>query len=659
MVASRCYYQNGTIYNAFRADMNYTDLPYTFSKVNRHTVIGCYDFSWLNAARKSRNVSTGCMVFCLSPEQVGSDERTGNERIEAPVPVALEWAIGYLNVSFASLLPGESKSKGLNFRTLIKQAGNGADVSVPWSLFVWLVNGMLNRLTVSSWERGLLTPLLLTMLEILGVKPHGVPVTAFTKDGLSAIAMTIGTLLRLDSYTSNMCIQSLGRSSNARALIEIRADVKFKDTILLKKPSQTLRGVPVGSNVGFKPTKEYRHVAKKPNANTSCNKKKGVKPTKEICNSNPFDVLNALVYDEDTSTTPIVDKIRKLEKLIIEGKFTLVDDDGYSHILVLGDGAQMLGFLCLNGKDPVAHPAANIVSIFRPTENVLCGWVNCELSRPDANITFVLRATENILYGWVNCEVTHPDANIAFVLRLIEDVLTWLGYVKFFGGPPREKRSSHKKKQRHMEAMSVLTDESLIRRLNVRAQRLIKFDPRSRLFLTDGSQAEEFHQRTLDTYASHPSKCGEAFRLLLGRRSPLKENRLFKIVEPRLIREGTLDKLHTLADLVNRCLSLQSHDRPTMKKVAMELDGLRKLTTHPSIPQTSQQTRSLVLEIEQSDLYDARIVSMKGSEVGRGEKEKNKVVAAKDGVSPSVIDETVVSHLVIGENTGVQHNDQS
>jgi serine/threonine protein kinase len=89
----------------------------------------------------------------------------------------------------------------------------------------------------------------------------------------------------------------------------------------------------------------------------------------------------------------------------------------------------------------------------------------------------------------------------------------------------------------------------------------------------------------------------------------VKENRLFQIVEPRLLREGTLDKLHTLADLVKRCLSLQSQDRPTMKEVAMELDGLRKLSTHPWIPQKSQETTSLVLEVEQSDLYDAPLVS--------------------------------------------------
>ncbi|GJS50336.1 reverse transcriptase zinc-binding domain-containing protein [Tanacetum coccineum] len=52
-------------------------------------------------------------------------------------------------------------------------------------------------------------------------------------DGLSAIAMKIGTPLMLDSYTSDMCIQSWGRSSYATALIEIQADMELKDTIVV------------------------------------------------------------------------------------------------------------------------------------------------------------------------------------------------------------------------------------------------------------------------------------------------------------------------------------------------------------------------------------------------------------------------------------------
>ncbi|GJY19036.1 hypothetical protein Tco_0390527 [Tanacetum coccineum] len=93
----------------------------------------------------------------------------------------------------------------------------------------------------------------------------------------------------------------------------------------LKKPSQAPRGVPVGLKVGFKPAKEYRPVSKNPTSNTSGNKKKCVEPTKEA-NSSGSSFWN--VETSSTSTTPIVDKIRKLEKLIINGKVTLVDDDG-------------------------------------------------------------------------------------------------------------------------------------------------------------------------------------------------------------------------------------------------------------------------------------------------------------------------------------------
>ncbi|GJT64350.1 zf-BED domain-containing protein [Tanacetum coccineum] len=43
------------------------------------------------------------------------------------------------------------------------------------------------------------------------VKLHGVLVTVFSEDGLSSIATKLGTSLMLDSYTSDMCMQSWGR----------------------------------------------------------------------------------------------------------------------------------------------------------------------------------------------------------------------------------------------------------------------------------------------------------------------------------------------------------------------------------------------------------------------------------------------------------------
>ncbi|GKE23571.1 putative reverse transcriptase domain-containing protein [Tanacetum coccineum] len=185
------------------------------------------------------------------------------------------------------------------------------------------------------------------------VKLHGVPVTAFSEDGLSVIATKLGTPVMLDSYTSDMFMQSWGRSSYARVMVKLRANVELKDNIVVvmpkitredhytcnvrveyewkpprcssckvfrhiheecqkntgvgekktvKKTSQISRGVSVGPKMGFKPQYEYRPVTKKPHASSSDNKKKDVKPTIEVSNSNPFDVLNSVDNDVEFGT---------------------------------------------------------------------------------------------------------------------------------------------------------------------------------------------------------------------------------------------------------------------------------------------------------------------------------------------------------------------
>ncbi|GJR28785.1 putative reverse transcriptase domain-containing protein [Tanacetum coccineum] len=68
------------------------------------------------------------------------------------------------------------------------------------------------------------------------VKLHGVPVTAFSNDGLSTIATKLGTPHMLDFYTADMCMQSWGRSSYAKVMIELRADVELKDNIVVAMP---------------------------------------------------------------------------------------------------------------------------------------------------------------------------------------------------------------------------------------------------------------------------------------------------------------------------------------------------------------------------------------------------------------------------------------
>nr|GEW80171.1 hypothetical protein [Tanacetum cinerariifolium] len=116
--------------------------------------------------------------------------------------------------------------------------------------------------------------------DLIWVKLHGVPVTAFSEDNLSVIATKPGTPLMFDSYTLDTCILSWGSSSYIRAMIEVRTDVELKDTIIAAMPKL----------VG--------------------------------------DGFYTCTISVDISTTPIVEKTDKLERLIIDEKLTRVDDEG-------------------------------------------------------------------------------------------------------------------------------------------------------------------------------------------------------------------------------------------------------------------------------------------------------------------------------------------
>ncbi|GKA06242.1 hypothetical protein Tco_0685466 [Tanacetum coccineum] len=150
-------------------------------------------------------------------------------------------------------------------------------------------------------------------------------------------------------------MQSKGRSSYVRVMIELRADVELKDNIVMdiprikgegyytcnvrveyecayekktvKKPSQTSRGVLVGPKIGFKPQKEYRPVPKKPNASFSGNKKKGVELTIDVSNSNPFDVLNLVDNDVEFGTNGGTTNLVNNEATLSGSSFMNIDND--------------------------------------------------------------------------------------------------------------------------------------------------------------------------------------------------------------------------------------------------------------------------------------------------------------------------------------------
>ncbi|GJW37765.1 retrotransposon protein, putative, ty1-copia subclass [Tanacetum coccineum] len=258
---------------------------------------------------------------------------------------------------------GKPSGDKLNFCTLITPRGNGIDVVVP----VESIHAISERFANTSYGfflgKHVAYPIVANYVRNtwVWVKLYGVPVTAFSEDGLNAISTKLGTPLMLDSYTSDMCMQSWGRSSYARAMIEFRVDYEWKpprcasckvfghiheecqknigvgETKNLKKPSQTSRGVPVGLKVGFKPHKEYRRVSKKRNASSSGNKKKGVEHTIEVSNSNPFEVLNSV--DNDVKLAILMDEAgNPLKKVEFSGDY----DSEYEVASVDNDMARSL-----------------------------------------------------------------------------------------------------------------------------------------------------------------------------------------------------------------------------------------------------------------------------------------------------------------------------
>ncbi|GKA26934.1 putative reverse transcriptase domain-containing protein [Tanacetum coccineum] len=236
-----------------------------------------------------------------------------NNTTVGPNPAAPGMSTSYANVT------GEPSRKALNFRTLFTPAGNMIYMVVPVEsiraiserfsnmAYGFFLEKRVAYLVVANYVKntwgkyGLVKAMLNSSTDTFSFQFSSMDgLDAMLENGpwfisnnplilkkwnldddLSSIATNLGTPLMLDSYTFDMCIQSWGRSSYAKALIEIQADVELKYNIVV--------AISKLFEEGF----------------YTCN-----------------------IRVDSTSTTSIVEKIDKMKRLIIDGKLTLVDDEG-------------------------------------------------------------------------------------------------------------------------------------------------------------------------------------------------------------------------------------------------------------------------------------------------------------------------------------------
>ncbi|KAK1398195.1 putative wall-associated receptor kinase-like 16 [Heracleum sosnowskyi] len=187
---------------------------------------------------------------------------------------------------------------------------------------------------------------------------------------------------------------------------------------------------------------------------------------------------------------------------------------------------------------------------------------------------------------------------------------------------------------RDVKLANILLDDNHIAKVSdFGASRLVSLDQTQVTTLVQGTlgylDPEYFHTGQL-TDKSDVYSFGVVLAELLTGRKPIciegspkdrnlatyfitsvKENRIFQILEPRALKEGTLEQLETAAQLVKRCLSLNGEERPTMKEVTMELESLRKFSKYPwANHHRHEETASLISsDNELSDLYDIQLSS--------------------------------------------------
>ncbi|XP_057442736.1 wall-associated receptor kinase 2-like [Lotus japonicus] len=114
--------------------------------------------------------------------------------------------------------------------------------------------------------------------------------------------------------------------------------------------------------------------------------------------------------------------------------------------------------------------------------------------------------------------------------------------------------------------------------------------------------------------------------------SCLKEDRLFEVVQVEIMNEENKQEIKEVAILAARCLRLRGDERPSMKEVTMELEGLRLIEKHPwtSKEQDLDETQYLLGKAS-SSIYETGDSSNFGYTTGYDSLKDNVPVALNDG----------------------------
>ncbi|XP_031375261.1 putative wall-associated receptor kinase-like 16 isoform X2 [Punica granatum] len=171
---------------------------------------------------------------------------------------------------------------------------------------------------------------------------------------------------------------------------------------------------------------------------------------------------------------------------------------------------------------------------------------------------------------------------------------------------------------RDIKSTNILLDENCIAKVSdFGASRLVPLDHTQLYTMVQGTlgylDPEYLHTNTLTEKSDVYSFGVVLVELLTGKKAlsfdrpeeerslamhflhALKEDRLFQIVEDCLLSENNTEQLRGVAGLTKKCLRVKGDERPSMTEVAMELEGLRVMGSHPWV--------SIELDMEEETVH--------------------------------------------------------
>ncbi|PIN17584.1 Serine/threonine protein kinase [Handroanthus impetiginosus] len=633
-IAFRCYTESGNVTRQFRISINLFGTPYTFSEANRFTVVGCDDLAVIIGSR-GRNFTGGCLSVCSQRTDpidgsctgigccqtpipkglkkfnsslgslknhteaysfnpcgyafIGDEERFEfhtsdfgdmgfRDRTMENVPIVLDWAIGDLscdqvkkNGDFACGENSDCVDSDTSLGGYICNCSEGYEGNPYLSPGCTDINECENN---PCDEHGICanTPGSYSCSCAKGYKGDG------TKDGLSCVA--VNSQFPVIKFSIGLSI----------GLLSIFIGVTWLYFGIKKRKLTRMREKFFEQNGGF--------LLKQQTSNES-----GIESTKIFSAEELEKATNN--YSED--------------HILGKGGYGIV----YKGILP-DQRIVAIKKSRIMDQSQIEQFINEVIILSQVNHRNVVKLIGCCLENEVPLLVYEFISNGTLFHR------IHDSSEISWIswkdrLRIAAEAAGALAYLHSAASMPIIHRD--------VKSSNILLDDSYTTKISdFGASRFVPLDQTQVTTLVQGTlgylDPEYFHTSQL-TEKSDVYSFGVVLAELMTGRRPLslnkseeernlatyfimsmKENRLFQILEPRVLREGSLEQLQGIGELVKRCLNLKGEERPTMKEVAMELEGFRRFHRHPWIGQENvEETEALLGEQStlSSDLYAINI----------------------------------------------------